>query len=190
MSGVVEHFLNLLSFLSQSKLSVSGYSAIRWIGISVSWGGAKWDEFHYLFVFLVYTIPELEDENISGLSSREGIYHAREFERKPLHGQSIPPLIPQEDSYKKSQRKTTKEDEGSKTLISYYPDSKTATSSYSAIVTLENFPTEAPPTVADKSDDASPQQPLTPVRTAPPPPPERSKENAINVNEFDTHFNE
>uniref|UniRef100_A0AC34PZ65 Uncharacterized protein n=1 Tax=Panagrolaimus sp. JU765 TaxID=591449 RepID=A0AC34PZ65_9BILA len=52
----------------------------------------------------ISTIPEGEEED--NVVNTEGRYHAKELERKPLHGNTIPPLITSED--KKPKQRFTK----------------------------------------------------------------------------------
>ncbi|KAE9548147.1 hypothetical protein FO519_008641, partial [Halicephalobus sp. NKZ332] len=69
----------------------------------------------------INTIPEGEEED--NIVNTEGRYHAKELERKPLHGNTVPPLITPED--KKLKRRSTKTSAISTTVTS-------ATSPYSS----------------------------------------------------------
>ncbi|KAI6220813.1 hypothetical protein M3Y99_01590700 [Aphelenchoides fujianensis] len=101
----------------------------------------------------VYTIPE-GDEGTSPQPSRESRYNPQLLERRPLHGTTIPPLVPVD-----SKRKST---DSSATATTPAASSSTST-------TADSRPlSQIPP--AASATPASPAVPITPIRMAPPPP--------------------
>jgi hypothetical protein len=56
----------------------------------------------------VYTIPENPEEEKGTEPNREGIYHAERVERKPLHSETVPSLIPAEAMAASARRRSNR----------------------------------------------------------------------------------
>uniref|UniRef100_A0AC35FMD5 Uncharacterized protein n=1 Tax=Panagrolaimus sp. PS1159 TaxID=55785 RepID=A0AC35FMD5_9BILA len=62
----------------------------------------------------INTIPEGEEEE--NIINTEGRYHAKELERRPLHGNSVPPLIPQQEAITRRKTKNYSSNNSSSTF--------------------------------------------------------------------------
>uniref|UniRef100_A0A914I3J2 Uncharacterized protein n=1 Tax=Globodera rostochiensis TaxID=31243 RepID=A0A914I3J2_GLORO len=121
----------------------------------------------------VYTIPEMEEEEMASAPNREAIYHAERIERKPLHSGTVPALISPEAIASTFRRKSGGSI-GRSTAVVVVPPC-TVTPTFDAIVAhAQPLPSSASRTTTTSTSSTATTAAaahLTPVRMAPPPPP-------------------
>uniref|UniRef100_A0A915CSX5 Uncharacterized protein n=1 Tax=Ditylenchus dipsaci TaxID=166011 RepID=A0A915CSX5_9BILA len=101
-----------------------------------------------------------------GHGNTEGRYHARDFERRPLHGTTIPPLIP--DNVLSRRRAASNVTNALQNGALPHWQQQPQTCAYN-LITGSNTLAKTSPLTESTQDQSSPAPVLTPTRTAPPP---------------------